>query len=146
MTAFAHVDHPAQHPGVARGERLAEVLLAIGRNFDSSRAGATLLLAAMVAALIVVTNQVIETWTDGHLLAAWIVMWAVVFAALGLLAAPAARMATQSRVLFQGWLAARRQRASDDEMWIAALRDSRQMADIDRALMAAPARDIRRYY
>ena len=50
-----------------------------------------MLLAAVVSALLVVANQVIDTWTEGHLLAAWIVLWTVAFAALGLLAAPARR-------------------------------------------------------
>jgi hypothetical protein len=30
------------------------------------------LLSAVVAALLVVANQVVDTWTEGHLLMAWI--------------------------------------------------------------------------
>ena len=41
-----------------------------------------MLLAAIVAAFLVVANQVVDTWTEGHLLAAWIVLWMVAFAAL----------------------------------------------------------------
>ena len=31
---------------------------------------------------MVVANQVIDTWSEGHLLAAWMVLWVVAFAAL----------------------------------------------------------------
>ena len=87
MTSFAHVDHPSQHPGVVRAERVAQSLQHAVQHFDATRSGASMLLAAIVAAFLVVANQVVETWTEGHLLAAWIVLWMVAFAALGLMAA-----------------------------------------------------------
>ena len=60
------------------------------RPWPSLRRGAaTLLLSAVVAALLVVANQIVDTWTEGHLLMAWIVMWTIAFAALALLASPA---------------------------------------------------------
>ena len=52
----------------------------------------------MVSALLVVANQVIDTWTEGHLLAAWMVLWLVAFAALALLTAPARRAGVALRV------------------------------------------------
>jgi hypothetical protein len=45
-----------------------------------------MLLAAMVSALIVVADQLIDSWADGDLLAAWVVLWVVGFAAVALLA------------------------------------------------------------
>ena len=87
MTSFVHVNIPTEHPGVARAERAFAALRDLGRNFDGARGAASLLLAAVVAALLVVANQVIDTWTEGHLLAAWIALWTVAFAAIGLLAA-----------------------------------------------------------
>lgn len=145
MTAFAHVDHPSQHPGVIRAERLVASIQSVSRNFDGARAGASLLLAAIVAALMVVANQVVDTWTEGHLLAAWIVMWAVAFAALALLSAPAKRFAASLRGSTRRWSAARQQRIQDEKLWNVALTDARVMADISRA-MAAGARDVRTYY
>ena len=50
----------------------------------ASRAASSVLLAAIVSALLVVANQVVDTWSEGHLLAAWIVLWIVAFAALGI--------------------------------------------------------------
>jgi hypothetical protein len=146
MTAFAHVDHPTQHPGIVRAERVAASLKNIVQRLDSARANASLLLAAIVAALMVVANQIIDTWTEGHLLAAWIVMWTVAFAALALLAGPAHRAAVALRSGFKRWGAARKQAASDQKLWEVALTDARVMADISRAMSQDAARDIRAYY
>ena len=146
MTSFAHVDYPTQHAGVVRAERAAQSLKQAVRGFDSTRASASLLLAAIVAALLVVANQVIDTWTEGHLLAAWIVMWAVAFAALALLATPAKRMAAVLRVGLKRWAAARKQAKEDDQLWQLAMTDARVMADISRAMTASASYDVKKYY
>lgn len=146
MTSFAHVDYPSQHGGVVRAERAAQSLKQAARGFDGTRASASLLLAAIVAALVVVASQVIDTWTEGHLLVAWIVMWAVVFAALALFAAPAKRAAAALRVGLQRWAAARKQAAEDDQLWQLALTDARVMADISRAMTEGARREIKAYY
>jgi len=44
MTSFAHVDHPTEHPGVVRAERLVQSIGRAAVNFDGTRAGASLLL------------------------------------------------------------------------------------------------------
>ncbi len=146
MTSFAHVDYPSQHPGVARAERVAKDLTQVARGFDATRASASLMLAAIVAALVTVAGQVVETWTEGHLLAAWIVMWVVAFAALALFAAPAKRAAIALRAGLKRWAAARKQAAEDDQLWKLALTDARVMADISRAMSAGATRDIKTYY
>ena len=134
MTSFVHVDHPAEHPGVVRAERAIEILSHAAHTFSGARGAATLLLAAIVAALLVVANQVIDTWTEGHLLAAWIVMWTVAFAALALLASPARRASLGLSTGLRRWAAARRQAAEDEKLWQVALTDARVMADISRAM------------
>jgi undecaprenyl pyrophosphate phosphatase UppP len=146
MTSFAHVDYPSQHPGVVRAERAAQSLKEVVRGFDDARAGASLLLAAVVAALLVIAGQVVDTWTEGHLLAAWVVMWAVAFAALALLAAPAKRAAAALRAGLRRWAAARKQAAQDEQLWKLALTDARVMADISRAMSASASRDVKVYY
>ncbi len=146
MTSFAHVDYPSQHPGVVRAERAAQSLKEVVRGFDGARAGASLLLAAVVAALLVIAGQVVDTWTEGHLLAAWVVMWAVAFAALALLAAPAKRAAAALRAGLRRWAAARKQAAQDEQLWKLALTDARVMADISRAMSASASRDVKVYY
>jgi hypothetical protein len=145
-TSFAPANYPLQHPGVERAGRVARSIRTIAGRFDGARATASLLLAAIVSALLVVANQVVDTWTEGHLLAAWIVMWTVAFAALALLATPARGAATALRSGFKTWSARRRQAAEDDQYWQAALSDARIMADISRAMSAAALRDIKTYY
>ncbi len=146
MTSFVHVDYPTEHPGVVRAERVAEGFKAIVRGFDGARASASMLLAAVVAALLVVANQVIDTWSDGHLLAAWIVMWTVAFAALALLAKPLKRVSTGVRLTFKRWVAVRREATEDRKLWNVALADARVMADISRAMSARAAREVKSYY
>ena len=146
MTSFVHVDYPSEHPGVVRVERAAQSVKQLVLGFDATRAGASLLLAAIVAALMVVAGQVVETWTEGHLLAAWMLMWAVAFAALALLTAPAKRAAAAIRVGLRHWAKARKRAAEDEQLWQLALTDARVMADINRAMSADAVRDIRSYY
>ncbi|MRD46777.1 hypothetical protein GHT07_05790 [Caenimonas koreensis DSM 17982] len=146
MTAFAHVDHPTQHPGVVRAERLAHNARELTRRIDGARANASLLLAAIVAALLVAANQVIDTWTEGHLLAAWIVMWVVAFGALALMATPARSMSVRVREGLARWNKARKMAADDERLWQVALTDVRVMADISRAMSAGASRDLRSYF
>jgi hypothetical protein len=146
MTSFVHVDYPSEHPGVVRVERAAQSLKGMVLGFDASRTGASLLLAAIVAALMVVASQVVETWSEGHLLAAWILLWAVAFAALALLAAPARRAAVALRVGLKRRAEARKRAAEDEQLWQLALTDARVMADINRAMSSAALRDLKAYY
>jgi hypothetical protein len=145
-TSFVSVNYPAQHPGVARAERSFGALTRLVRAFDGARAASSLLLAAMVAALVVVANQVVDTWTEGHLLAAWIVLWIVAFASLALFAAPARRASSAVRAGVKAWNERRLQAAQDEQYWQAALADARIMADISRAMSSAALADVKRYY
>jgi hypothetical protein len=146
MSSFIHVEQPSQHPGVERFSRVAESAQTAVKNFDASRSGATLLLAAVVSALLVVANQVVDTWTEGRLLAAWIVLWTLGFAALALFAAPARRAAAALRDGLTAWNAQRRQAREDQQLWSLALTDARVMADLSRAMTRDAARDVRGYY
>ena len=42
---------------------------------SGARGATSLALAATVAALMVAANTLIDSWSDGHLLAAWLVLW-----------------------------------------------------------------------
>ncbi|MCS6810346.1 MAG: hypothetical protein NZ694_03660 [Tepidimonas sp.] len=84
--------------GWARGSHVEAARRAV-----APRALATLLLAAGVAALAVVTDRLIDTWADGHLLAAWVLMWAVVFLGSVLLASPARHAASRVGTWLDGW-------------------------------------------
>lgn len=142
MTSFAHIDYPTQHPGVVRAERAASALKG---SFEAGRGAAALLLAAIVAALLVVANQLVDTWTEGHLLAAWVVLWTIGFAALALLAAPARRAVRALGAGYQQAADSRRRAAEDRKFWDVALTDARVMADISRAMSAEGVRAARYY-
>lgn len=146
MTNFAHVDYPTEHSGVIRAQNAAAAIKGIAAGFDSARGAASLLLAAIVSALLVVANQVIDTWSEGHLMAAWMVLWLVAFAALALLSAPARRAAAALRAGFTGWAESRRRAAEDERTWQVAIRDPRIMAELSHAMGVRTVNDLRAYY
>lgn len=139
MTSFVHPTYPTHHQGVERAEHAIENVTQAVHNFDGARGLATFLLAAVVSALLFAANQMMENWADGHLLAAWMVLWTVAFAALALLAAPIRSTVQQlksidGRATYAVWSARRKARLSDEKMWEYARHDSRLMADITRTL------------
>ena len=88
MTRFVHVVHPTEHPGVVRAARAAASISQLFHQITSARGISSVLLAAVVSALVVAANQIVETWTERHLFVAWVVAWTVAFTALALLARP----------------------------------------------------------
>ena len=130
MTSFVHVAYSTEHPGVVRAERAAVAVKSLWRR---ARHG-SLLLAAVVSALLVVVDQVIDTWSDGHLLAAWILLWAVAFGSLALLAAPVREFAQRASGAFTRWNTARIRAADDRQLWALARTDARVMADLQCAI------------
>ena len=142
MTSFVHVDMPTEHPGVARAERAAGSLKQAASRMASARGAASLLLAAVVSALLVVANQVIETWTEGHLMLAWIALWTIGFAALALAAGPIRSAVNRARLSIRRWAIARHALAQDEALWQVALTDARVMADISRAMSQEEPKDI----
>lgn len=105
------------------------------RGFDSSRTLAGMLLAAVVAALLVVADQLIETWADGHLLVVWVALWTIAFAALALLAPPLRLLADSAAVTLARWSKERAQRHSDEVIWLTAQQDYRVMQDLQMACL-----------
>ena len=86
--------------------------------------------------MLVVADQLIETWTDGHLLATWVALWIVAFATLALLATPLRQIASFVAGGFVSYLAQRHgSNATEDRMWEAASHDPRVMEDIRAAML-----------
>lgn len=146
MTSFIHIDQPLQHTGVARVQEAAASIKGIASSFDGARGGASLLLAAVVSAMLVVANQLIDTWTDGHLLAMWVALWCVAFAALALLAAPARRAVVSLRHGWAAWKESRKAYQADQKLWNVALSDARVMADLSRAMSRDGVSAVRNYH
>jgi hypothetical protein len=106
----------------------------MGSALDGSRTLAGMLLAAAMAALLVVADQVIETWTDGHLLAGWVALWTLAFAALALLAPPLRQVAAFAAGGFRRRLNAWRMARDEARMWEMASHDPRVVEEIRAAM------------
>lgn len=146
MTKFVAIDLSYEHHGIARIEGAVNHLRQSATRFDGTRGGASLLLAALVAALLVVANQVVDSWSDGHLLAGWVLLWLIAFVGMALLAAPARRAVVLLRGAAKSWSDARRRAAEDERTWNVALHDARIMADLSRAMNGIAVEDMRRYH
>ncbi|WP_147321353.1 hypothetical protein [Rhodoferax lacus] len=105
-----------------------------GASLDGSRTLAGMLLAAAMAALLVVADQVIDTWTDGHLLAGWVALWTVVFAVLALLTSSMRQLAAYVSGGFVRSLVSARQARDEARMWEMASHDPRVMDEIRAAI------------
>lgn len=117
----------AQRPAAVAPRRRVE------SGLDASRPLAGMLLAAVVAALLVVADRLIDTWADGNLLVVWVASWTVVFATLALLASPLRRLANTGALALSQWNRARLQRRTDAAMWQHAQGDFRVLAEIEMA-------------
>lgn len=131
--SFVHLEYSTRHPGVERMARVLRSASVLRQSLDASRGLAGVLLAAMVATLVVVADQLMETWADGHLLAAWVLMWVIGFAALALLAPTARNLAGGVMAGLDGWSQDVARRRADERLWDLARSDSRVMADIQAA-------------
>ncbi|MEO7128653.1 MAG: hypothetical protein ABI040_07285 [Rhodoferax sp.] len=134
MTSFVHTAYPAQHPGVARIESTVRAARQLRKGFDGTKGLAAMLLAAVVAALMVVANQMVDNWSDGHLLAAWVLMWAIGFAALALCAGTARRLAARAIARLDAWSLSVARARADARFLEGARNDPRVMAELRAAL------------
>lgn len=108
---------------------------------EHSRTLAGMLLAAVVAAVLVVVDQLINTWVDGHLLVVWVILWSVAFAMLAVLAPTLRQLADRVARSLTGWVAARRQRRAEAALWCLAQQDHRVMHELYVASLVADQRD-----
>lgn len=104
-----------------------------GRTFASANVLAGMLLAALVASLLVLADQIISMWADGRLLAAWVALWTVVFAGMAFLAPSLRRMAQGVATALTAWMVAREQVRTEEVLWELARQDHRVMAEIRMA-------------
>jgi hypothetical protein len=103
-------------------------------RFDSTKGLSSMLLAAMVSALVVVADRLIDTWADGHLLAAWVALWAVGFGALAVFSGAARKLAASAVVALDQWSQRVAQSRADERLWAIAQADPRVMADLQMAI------------
>jgi hypothetical protein len=96
-----------------------------------------MMLAAVVASLVVLADQMISTWADDHLLLAWVALWGVIFASSVLFSGPARRLAQSTLRSVRDWSVALAEARTEMQIWNAARNDPRLMAE----LMLARQRD-----
>jgi hypothetical protein len=103
------------------------------RRFDGSRGLAAMLLAAAVSALVVLADQMISTWADGHLFLAWVALWVVVFAGSVLFAGTARRAAHAMLRSLDGWSRSLAEARAEARLWDLARTDPRLKAELLQA-------------
>lgn len=137
MRYFAHTDFPQSHGGATR---VTDTMATIGRLAARARSAKGLaggLVTGGVAAAIVVADQIVSAWADGHLMLAWIAMWLIVFALLAVFSDAIRGWPAALQLRLAAWRADAAARAADERTWEAAKADPRLMADLQFALIRA---------
>lgn len=138
MTTYVHTHTASGSAGAAspasRNRDGSGVVPPARKRLDGGKGLAAMLLAAIVSAMLVVADQLMSTWVQGHLLAAWVALWAVGFAALALLAGTVRRFSSKVMADLDAWSARVAQRRADERLWLIARQDSRVMADLQSAM------------
>lgn len=109
------------------------------RRSDGARGLAAMLLAAAVAALVVLADQLIDTWADGHLFLGWVALWVVIFAGSVLLAGTARRLARSTLSALDGWSKSLAEARAEARLWELAKQDPRLKAELMQARARAAA-------
>lgn len=134
--SFVHVEYKTEHAGVARMENVVAGIKTLSASY---RGLARVLLAAMAAGLLLLAERLMDDWAEGHALAAWLVLWAVAFAALALLGPAARSLAQRLGSALDAWARARARRQADERLWALAQKDPRVMAELQAARTRAEA-------
>lgn len=138
MTTIAQKGFGAMRSGNYRAsmrfEKPADGSRDLRQVFDSTKGLSAMLLAAMVSALIVVGAQLMNSWADGHLLAAWVALWLVGFAALAVFAGAARRLAATTVAALNAWSRRIASARADARLWEVAKTDPRVMAELTSAM------------
>jgi hypothetical protein len=104
---------------------------------EATRTLAGLMLAGVMAAMLVVADQVIDNWADGHLLLGWVALWSVVFAGLAFFARPLRKITMALAASVDRQLKEAAQMRREEQMWAFANRDPRVMAELRAAVARA---------
>ena len=99
---------------------------------------ATVLLAAGVSALLVLTDRLLDGWAESHLVAAWLALWAVAVLAIVLLRGLTRVLAQHLMTNLDKWSAQLARRRADQRLWDMAQKDPRLMRDLEVAMDRAP--------
>lgn len=146
MTSFVHTEYPTEHPGVVRAEVLyargqavaASAAMRWGKFKQAMRSGrglTTLVLAAVVSALVMVADHLVDTWAEEHLFAAWVALWTLVFATLAVFAPLAKDLVDGVAREFAAWRKEVAKVRAEAAFLDTAQRDPRVMAELRAAIL-----------
>lgn len=99
----------------------------------SARSLVVMLLVAMLATLVLLAEPFTNAWTDDHLFAAWVLMWAAIFAGMALLAGAARALAARAMRGLDAWSHQLAQARAEARLWDFARSDPRMMAELTQA-------------
>ena len=139
MTSFVHIDVATRHVGAERLEAAAQAAGHLRRVSTGTRGLATMLLSAVVAAILVAAYEIMDSVAEGQLLVIWIAMWAVAFASLGLFAGSARNLAARMKASADAWSRSMAEAKSDQRLWAIAKKDERVMRDLQAAIKRGDA-------
>jgi hypothetical protein len=113
----------------------------------STKTLASVMLTAAVAAMVVMADQLIDSWAETHIVAAWLALWAVAAVAIGLLRGVTRSLAQNLMTGLDAWSAHVARRRADERIWAMAQSDPRLMSEFqvakDRAeTVAQPVADV----
>lgn len=137
MTSFTNPGYPDKHNGVERLENAAMAVGQVASQFKGAKGLVALLLASVISAMVVVADQIVSSWTDGHLLMAWVALWVMVLAALALFAEASRGCTAGAIAALEAWSQAAQERAADERIWAVAQADPRLTADLQAARLRA---------
>ena len=107
---------------------------AVAAPASSTKTLATFLLAAGVAGLVVLADQLIDDWAETHVIASWLALWAVAVLAIGALRGVSRLFAQKMMATLDGWSARVARRRADERLWTMAQSDERLMHDLQTAM------------
>jgi hypothetical protein len=121
--------------------------LARAAKGSATKTLATWMLAAGVAALVVLTDHLIDDWAQTHVVAAWLALWVVTLLAIGALRGVTRLLAQNLMTGLDAWSAHVARRRADQRLWAMAQSDRRIMSELQNAMDRAedintPAADV----
>lgn len=134
MTRSTNTSFSSGHSGVAGADAVATAARGFYQDVGASRGLAAVMLAAVVSALVVAADQLVDSWAEDHLLLAWVAVWAVGFAAMALFAGSARSLAGRVVKALDAWSLREARARADKRLWATALSDPRIMADLQVAM------------
>ena len=134
MSTFIHTPYSNEHPGVQRVESAIQGALQLRHRWSSASGIAALLLTAIIAAVLVVAYQVMDSVVEGHLLVMWMALWALAFAAMAFYSGTVRNIILRTKSGLDSWARGQAKARADQRLWVIAKSDPRVMADLNAAI------------